>query len=97
MQTERVTFLATPDQKAALEAFAAERGKSVGHVVREATTRYIAEGATSEDEDAALDLALDELEQAIPAWQAKLNAIENAIDAASKAIRDSVAAVEATN
>ena len=42
MQTERVTFLTTPDHKAALDAFAANSGMSVGRVVREATTRYIA-------------------------------------------------------
>ena len=37
MQTERVTFLTTPDHKAALDAFAASTGMSVGHVVREAS------------------------------------------------------------
>ena len=46
MQTERVTFLTTPDHKAALDAFAASNGKSVGHVVREATSRYIVEAVT---------------------------------------------------
>ena len=34
MQTERVTFLTTPDHKAALDAFAVGSGRSVGHVVR---------------------------------------------------------------
>ncbi len=34
MQTERVTFLTTPDHKAALDAFARAKGMSVGHVVR---------------------------------------------------------------
>jgi hypothetical protein len=47
MQTERVTFLTTPDHKAALDAFARENGMSVGHVVREATSRYIVDPAPS--------------------------------------------------
>lgn len=37
MQAERITFLATPDHRAALDAFVARSGMSVGHVVREAT------------------------------------------------------------
>ena len=41
MQTERVTFLTSPEHKAALDAFAAKRGESVGNVVREATARYM--------------------------------------------------------
>ena len=39
MQTERVTYLTTAEQKAALEAFAKARGESVGNVVREATAK----------------------------------------------------------
>ncbi|HVF92960.1 MAG TPA: hypothetical protein VM900_01455 [Sphingomonas sp.] len=62
MQTERVTFLTTPDHKAALDAFAAQNGRSVGHIVREATSRYIAE--PSSDYDEALGMALPELEAA---------------------------------
>ena len=62
MQTERVTFLTTPAHKAALDAFAAGRGLSVGHVVREASSRYIAQ-VESEDEQ-ALAVALPELEAA---------------------------------
>jgi uncharacterized protein involved in tolerance to divalent cations len=82
MQTERVTFLATPDQKAALEAFAAANGKSVGHVVREATSRYIAEGDVSEEEELAL--LVKELDQAVPAMIADIDRAIAAAEAANR-------------
>lgn len=66
MQTERVTFLTTPDHKAALDAFAVDAGRSVGHVLREASTHYIAQPQATRDEDEqALELALPELEAAV--------------------------------
>ena len=71
MQTERVTFLTTPDHKAALDSFAARQGKSIGHVVREATTRYMAQPLT-EDEEEALRLLTQELNEAVPKMQASL-------------------------
>ena len=71
MQTERVTFLTTPDHKAALDAFAAGNGKSVGHVLREASARYLAEGDLNEEEQ--LSLALRELDAALPAIHASLD------------------------
>ena len=71
MQTERVTFLTTPDHKAALDAFARESGMSVGHVVREATSRYVAEGEM--DEDDRLKLLIDELDAALPEMHAALD------------------------
>jgi hypothetical protein len=71
MQTERVTFLTSPDHKAALDAFAASNGMSVGHVVREATTRYVAEGEMNEDE--RFKLLLDELDAALPEMHAALD------------------------
>ena len=71
MQTERVTFLTTPDHKAALDAFARESGMSVGHVVREATTRYVAEGEMDEDE--RFKLLIGELEDALPSMHAALD------------------------
>lgn len=97
MQTERVTFLTSPEHKAALDAFAAESGQSVGNVVREATVRYMAQPpeATS-DEGKALDLLIGELEQAIPRWNARFDSMEASIARARKSIRDALAAVEAT-
>ncbi|WP_174293150.1 hypothetical protein [Sphingomonas bacterium] len=66
MHTERVTFLTTPDHKAALDAFAASKGRSVGHVVREASSQYMAQPSVSADEEEeALRLALPELEAAV--------------------------------
>ena len=67
MQTERVTFLTTPDHKAALDAFAANNGKSVGHVVREATASYIGPSRTESEIERELELVLPEAEAAIAA------------------------------
>ena len=49
MQTERVTFLTTPDHKAALDAFARDSGTSVGHVVREATSQFMSQPTAAEE------------------------------------------------
>ena len=81
MQTERVTFLTTPDHKASLDAFAANNGMSVGHVVREATSRYIADGDVSDEE--ALSLIAREVEEVVPKMQAD--------------IREAIAAIKRTN
>ena len=97
MQTERVTFLTSRDHKAALDAFAASEGKSVGNVVREATARYIANGKDEDDEyEQALDLILPELEAMLPKWLAQFDAMERSIDEARESIRKSLEAVEAT-
>ncbi len=71
MQTERVTFLTSPEHKAALDAFAKVSGMSVGHVLREAATRYVAEGEM--DEDQRLRLLTDELRDALPEMHAALD------------------------
>ncbi len=81
MQTERVTFLTSPDHKAALDAFAASNGKSVGHVLREASTRYLVEGEA--DEEAALALLVREVEAAVPVMRAD--------------IRDTIASIQRAN
>ena len=85
MQTERVTFLTTPDHKAALDAFAANSGMSMGHVVREATTRYIADGAKDEEADVKA-AAIEEVERALPEMQQDLLDIRASIAAARAAI-----------
>ena len=64
MRTERVTYLTNVEQKAALEAFAKSRGESVGSVLREATTTYMAEADMNEDE--RFKLLIDELDDALP-------------------------------
>lgn len=97
MQTERVTFLTSRDHKAALDKFAASRGESVGSVVREATSRYIARPPEAkDDEEAALTILLNELEAAIPKWNAKFDSMEAALDHAHHEVRKALAAVEAT-
>lgn len=72
MQTERVTYLTTAEQKAALEAFARTRGQSVGNVVREATSRYISEPGFSVEEEEALKFLAEELKEAVPKIRASL-------------------------
>lgn len=87
MQTERVTFLTTPDHKAALDAYAAGNGKSVGHVLREASTRYLAERPGEADSyDEALDLVLPEIEASLEKWNRQLDAMNATIDRACAAI-----------
>lgn len=95
MQTERVTFLTSREHKAALDAYAAARGESVSNVVREATARYMAQ-PPEDGSEKALDLLIDELEAAIPKWNARFDSMEASIDRARKSIRDALAAVEAT-
>lgn len=90
MQTERVTFLTTPDHKAALDAFAAGNGKSVGHVLREASTSYLAQG--SADEDEARQSIMDEIERSLPQMQQDLNAMRASIAEARAAIAQALGA-----
>ena len=74
MQTERVTYLTSAERKAQLEAFAKGRGESVGSVLRDAVTRYMAEPEpepTAEEEE-ALKLLLNELNTAVPQMRASL-------------------------
>jgi hypothetical protein len=78
MQTERVTFLTTPDHKAALDAYAANSGMSVGRVVREATTRYITE-PSSHGEEAALALLAPEIEAAVDDMKASIRSMRENI------------------
>lgn len=85
MQTERVTFLTTPDQKAALDAFAANSGKSVGHVLREASSQYMAEAPLNEDEKLAILVA--ELNEAVPAIAASFDRMTAMIEATREELR----------
>ncbi|MEO6093495.1 MAG: hypothetical protein ABIT04_12835 [Novosphingobium sp.] len=87
MRTERVTFLASREQKAALDAFASGRGESVGNVVREATSRYIAQPTDAEhDAEAALELLLPVLEEMLPRWNRQMDSMEASIRKAREAI-----------
>ena len=71
MQTERVTYLTSTEQKAALEAFAKSRGKSVGNVVREATSSYMDEAPLKDEEKMAIMVA--KLNEALPAIEASFD------------------------
>ena len=88
MQTERVTFLTTPNHKAALDAFATANGMSVGHVVREATSSYIAQEELDENE--ARRLIIEEVERALPEMQNDLTAIRASIAEARAAIAEAL-------
>lgn len=71
MHTERITYLSTAEQKAALEAFAKARGESVGNVVREATARYI--GQPTEQEEAELAALVEQVNEAVPKMRASID------------------------
>lgn len=75
MQTERVTFLASRAYKKALDSFAAERGESVGSVVREATSRYIAQPRDEDADEAELSALTSELGKALPEMRDDFDAI----------------------
>lgn len=79
MRTERVTYLTNAEQKAALEAFAKSRGESVGSVLREAASRYMAQ--PTDDAEAELAALVEQVDAAIPRINASLKKM-------SKNIRD---------
>ena len=85
MQTERVTFLTSREHKAALDAFAAERGESVGNVVREATSRYLHDQREGEEELAALvvevNAALPRMRESLDHMSQMLRQSHNEMDA----------------
>ena len=73
MQTERVTFLTSRDHKAALDAYAANSGQSVGNVVREATVRFMAQPSAEEDAELSeLAAIMNEVAKAVPDMRASL-------------------------
>lgn len=82
MHTERVTYLSTADQKAALEAFAKARGESVGNVVREATAHYI--GKPTEAEEAELAALVEQVNEAVPRMQASLERMNARLEAMAR-------------
>ena len=77
MHSERVTYLSTADQKAALEAFAAARGESVGSVLREAAAHYM--GRPTPDEEAELSALAQQVNEAIPRINASLRSMSKDI------------------
>jgi hypothetical protein len=86
MQTERVTYLTSAEQKAALESFAKSQGKSVGNVLREATMTYIAESPLNEEDKMAILIA--ELNEALPAIQDSFDRMTAKLEATHAEIGD---------
>ena len=82
MQTERVTFLTSPDQKAKLDAYAALKGQSVGQVLREASSRYIAEETDeiSAGQEAELAALVAEVNAAMPKMSEALDDMIRTLD-----------------
>ena len=63
MQTERVTFLTTPERKASIAARAAARGVSLGEYIR---TKIEDDEELTPEQEAQLAALVDEANKAIP-------------------------------
>jgi hypothetical protein len=84
MQTERVTYLTSAEHKSKLEAFAKARGESVGSVVREATTQYMAKPEDDADEERLLKMLVDEINEAAPRILASMDRLSEKMQAMHK-------------
>jgi hypothetical protein len=80
MQTERVTFLTTAEHKAMLDAFARQNGRSVGHMLREASSQYMSDAPLNEDEKLAI--LVQELNEAVPAIAASFDRMTALLESA---------------
>lgn len=78
MLTERVTFLTSAEHKAMLDAFARRSGRSVGHMLREASSQYMADAPLAEDEKLAI--LVRELNEAVPAIAASFDRMTNLLE-----------------
>ncbi|TPG10980.1 hypothetical protein [Sphingomonas oligophenolica] len=72
MQTERVTFLTTPDHKAGLARRAAAQGISVGEYVRRKTDE---DDELTPEQEAELVMLVAHVNEAIPQMAATLDAM----------------------
>ncbi len=87
MRTERVTFLTSRDHKAALDAYAAQSKQSVGNLLREASSAYIAKPPGSADElEQALELVIPELEAVMARMNDRLDSMEASVARARQAV-----------
>ena len=73
MQTERVTFLTSPDHKAALAARAAAQGISVGEYVRRRTEED--DDELTPEQEAELAALVEQANEAIPKMAASLDSM----------------------
>ena len=78
MRTERVTVLMKPEEKAAIEAKAAERGVSSGEYIRLAVDNF---EKISAEEEAELMALVAEANAAIPKMRASLDRSIATLDA----------------
>jgi hypothetical protein len=72
MQTERITFLTTPDGKAALASRAAARGVSVGEYIRRKVEEEDSDDFSAQDE-AELAILVAQVNEAMPKMEASLD------------------------
>jgi division protein CdvB (Snf7/Vps24/ESCRT-III family) len=77
MHSDRVTYLATAEQRAALDAFAKEREESVGSVLRDAAAQYM--GQPTAEEEAELKALVEEVNKVIPQMAARLDSISRTL------------------
>ncbi len=84
MQTERVTFLTTPDRKAHLAARAAAKGVSIGEYVRRKIEDD--EDQMTPQQEAELTALVDEVNRAIPKMHAAFDEMHATMDAAHEEI-----------
>jgi hypothetical protein len=79
MQTERVTFLTTPENKAALSARAAARGVSIAEYIRRKVEN---DDGESDAEEAELAAIVEELIAAVPDMRTRLDRVSSMIEQA---------------
>lgn len=84
MQTERVTYLTNAEQKAALEAFARERGESVGSILRDAVAEYMAQPTA--EEEAELIALTAQVNEAVPRMAAAMDRMIDRLDESHRRI-----------
>lgn len=88
MQSERITFLTSPEAKAAITAKAAQRGMSTGEYIRLAVENMPEET----DEELELAALVGELVDAIPEMRASLERtaerIETAVRESDRKLRE---------
>lgn len=85
MHSERITYLTNADQKAALEAFARARGDSVGSVLREAVSEYMARPLAADEEELAaltaeVNAAIPRMAATLDRMSAKLQSVHEEVD-----------------
>jgi hypothetical protein len=75
MQTERVTFLTTPEAKAALTARASARGLSTGEYIRQKVEE---DDELTREQEAELAMLIEQVNASVPEMQASIERmIEN--------------------